>query len=190
MFADAAYSSYFGKYISVNQIYQLGSLGQIAGDGNVLGASVSPLCLLTLVDYPFVIALYNARQREKKITLAQRKPADLLWYVGRYALLFTAAVGSWFYYSGNPDELRSVQKVNHIEFFTYHVNDLLVNVAGKMQKRGEAVSGNDHQNHKRNRAAGFRSKIQGDRQREKSAPNPRRNPSMTLCWAPNITDRN
>lgn len=137
MFADAAYSSYFGKYISVNQIYQLGSLGQIAGDGNVLGASVSPLCLLTLVDYPFVIALYNARQKEKKIRLAQRKTADLLWYVGRYALLFTAAVGSWFYYSGNPDELRSVQKVNHIEFFTYHANDLLVNVAGKM-KRGEA----------------------------------------------------
>ena len=42
MFADAAYSSYFGKYISVNQIYQIASLGQIAGDGNVLGAAVSP----------------------------------------------------------------------------------------------------------------------------------------------------
>ena len=31
MLADAAYSSYFGKYISVNQLYQVTSLGQIAG---------------------------------------------------------------------------------------------------------------------------------------------------------------
>ena len=51
MLADAAYSSYFGKYISVNQLYQVTSLGQIAGDGNVIGASVSPGCLLTLIDY-------------------------------------------------------------------------------------------------------------------------------------------
>lgn len=137
MFADAAYSSYFGKYISINQIYQLGSLGQVAGEANVLGVSVNPLCLLTLVDYPFVIALYGSRQKEKKISLAQRKTPDFFWYVGRYTLLFLAAAGCWCYYSGNPDELRSVQKVNHIEFFTYHANDFLVNVAGKM-KRGEA----------------------------------------------------
>lgn len=32
MLADAAYSSYFGKYVSINQLYQITSLGQIAGD--------------------------------------------------------------------------------------------------------------------------------------------------------------
>lgn len=36
MLADAAYSSYFGKYVSVNQFYQITSLGQIAGDGDVI----------------------------------------------------------------------------------------------------------------------------------------------------------
>ena len=55
MLADAAYSSYFGKYVSINQLYQITSLGQIAGDGDVIGASVSPWCLLTLIDYPFVL---------------------------------------------------------------------------------------------------------------------------------------
>ena len=66
MFADAAYSSYFGKYISVNQIYQIASLGQIVGDGNVLGAAVSPGCLLTLVDLPFVLYFYRLRQKSGK----------------------------------------------------------------------------------------------------------------------------
>ena len=49
MLADAAYSSLFWeKYISVNQLYQVTSLGQIAGDGNVIGASVSPGCLIDI----------------------------------------------------------------------------------------------------------------------------------------------
>ena len=65
MLADAAYSSYFGKYTSVNQLYQVTSLGQIAGDGNVIGASVSPGCLLTLIDYPFVLYWYCLRNKGK-----------------------------------------------------------------------------------------------------------------------------
>ena len=56
MLADAAYSSYFGKYISVNQLYQVTSLGQIAGDGNVIGASVSPGCLLTSICFVLVLS--------------------------------------------------------------------------------------------------------------------------------------
>ena len=43
MLADAAYSSYFGKYVSVNQLYQITSLGQIAGDGDVIGARLTIL---------------------------------------------------------------------------------------------------------------------------------------------------
>ena len=66
MLADAAYSSYFGKYVSVNQLYQITSLGQIAGDGDVIGASVSPWCLLTLIDYPFVLYWYRLRNKGKK----------------------------------------------------------------------------------------------------------------------------
>lgn len=66
MLADAAYSSYFGKYVSINQLYQITSLGQIAGDGDVIGASVSPWCLLTLIDYPFVLYWYRLRNKGKK----------------------------------------------------------------------------------------------------------------------------
>lgn len=80
MLADAAYSSYFGKYISVNQLYQVTSLGQIAGDGNVIGASVSPGCLLTLIDYPFVLYWYCLRNKGKKgmlDELAKHWPAKL-----------------------------------------------------------------------------------------------------------------
>ena len=134
MFADAAYSSYFGKYISVNQIYQIASLGQIAGDGNVIGASVSPGCLLTLVDYPMVIFLYKRRMREKKPLLSLEMKQFVL-RLGSAVAVIVAAVCLWFYYGCNPQNLRSVQKVNHIEFFTYHTNDILVNVIGKLQRK-------------------------------------------------------
>ena len=134
MFADAAYSSYFGKYISVNQIYQIASLGQIAGDGNVIGASVSPGCLLTLVDYPMVIFLYKRRMREKKPLLSLEMKQFVL-RLGSAVAVIVVAVCLWFYYGCNPQNLRSVQKVNHIEFFTYHTNDILVNVIGKLQRK-------------------------------------------------------
>lgn len=135
MFADAAYNSYFGKYISVNQIYQITSLGQIAVDGDVLGAAVSPGCLLTLVDYPFVLYFYRLRQKTGE-TLSAMSMKKFVPYMLAHGLLLTVMVCGWFYYGFNPYNLRSVQKVNHIEFFTYHTNDILVNVIGKLQ-RGE-----------------------------------------------------
>lgn len=134
MFVDAAYSSYFGKYVSVNQIYQLASLGQIAGDGNVIGASVGPGCLLTLLDYPAVIYLYKIRNQGKSslFSLTMKK---FLLRLGVAVGIMISGICLWFYYGWNPQNLRSVQKVNHIEFFTYHTNDILVNVIGKMKRK-------------------------------------------------------
>ena len=154
MLADAAYSSYFGKYTSVNQLYQLASLGQIAGDGNVIGAAVSPLCLVTLLDYPFVIYWYRLRNQGKKgmirpfaAAISTKKKAGTVWrsrsfrksllVILFHIALYIGTVCSWYYYGMNPQNYRSVQQVNHIEYFTYHTNDILVNVVGKL-KRGKA----------------------------------------------------
>lgn len=134
MFVDAAYSSYFGKYVSVNQIYQLASLGQIAGDGNVIGTSVSPGCILTLLDYPAVIYLYKIRNKEK-VSLLSLEMKKFVLRLGVTAGIIISGICLWFYYGFNPQNLRSVQKVNHIEFFTYHTNDILVNVIGKMKRK-------------------------------------------------------
>lgn len=133
MFADAAYSSYFGKYISVNQIYQIASLGQIAGDGNVIGAAVSPGCLLTLLDYPFVLYFFKLRQKRGE-ALSVMSMKKFVPYIAVHTILLIVMVCAWFYYGCNPYNLRSVQKVNHIEFFTYHTNDILVNVIGKLER--------------------------------------------------------
>ncbi|MBQ9155644.1 MAG: LTA synthase family protein [Eubacterium sp.] len=134
MFADAAYSGYFGKYTSVNQLYQLASLGQIARDGGVLEASVSPLCLLTLLDVPIVFYCYRQRMRNHT-PLFSLPVKKLVLRTAAYTVLFAAAVGSWIYYGFNPSNLRGIQKVNHIEFFTCHTNDILVNVVGKMHRQ-------------------------------------------------------
>ncbi len=146
LFMDAAYSSYFGRYLSVNQIYQLGSLAQIATGGNVVEATVSPLCVLMLIDIPFVIMWYRSRNRKKTgmvdsfvkaMNTRKEKPGR---FVGNllslifHTALYTTAICSLYYYGFNPQNLRSVQRVNHIEIVTYHINDVLVNVAGKMRR--------------------------------------------------------
>ncbi len=151
MLADAAYSSYFGKYTSVNQIYQLSSLSEIAGDGNVIGAAVSPLSLLTLLDFPLAAWWF------RRVKGMEEKPADRFWkklygqekrswqaflkkHLGKirhliHLALYGTAICSFVYYGFNVTNERYVQKVNHIEFFTYHTNDLLVNVGGKLARR-------------------------------------------------------
>ena len=101
MFADAAYSSYFGKYISVNQIYQITSLGQIAGDGNVIGAAVSPGCLLTLIDYPFVLWFFRLRQKGGESIFSMRMRKFLPYMAAHTVLLIVmivaaSGVGFWF----------------------------------------------------------------------------------------------
>lgn len=179
MFADAAYSSYFGKYISVNQIFQLSSLGEIAGDGNVIGAAVNPLCLLTLIDLPVAIwyfrhlrkkndiswnkKLWNIfiRSSDKKVDQIRNADSDTseeisekkgnkkqekkwqIWLKKRESLVFRLAclaiyittIICFIYYGWNVTNERYVQKVNHIEFFTYHTNDLIVNIGGKIERR-------------------------------------------------------
>ena len=130
MFADAAYSSYFGRYISVNQLYQLSSLKEIAGDGNVLGATVSPLSLLTLIDLPFVIWWFH-RVKKMKTGSEDRDRKRIILHL----IIYVAALFCFIYYGWNVTNDRYVQKVNHIEFFTYHTNDLIVNVGGRIARR-------------------------------------------------------
>ena len=151
MLADAAYSSYFGRYISVNQIYQLSSLSEIAGDGNVLGAAVCPLSFLTLLDYPFVIWWFH------HVNKMETGPEDRVWnrIIGRgkrnwqkrlsghlplvkrllHLALYAVTLFCFIYYGWNVTNERYVQKVNHIEFFTYHTNDLIVNVGGRIARK-------------------------------------------------------
>lgn len=136
LFADIAYSGYFGRYASVNQFFQLGSLGQIAQDGGVIGATVSPLSALIFLDLPFVFYFYKKRM-ENRIPLTKRPMKQLLLWLVVHGLLFVGAGCTWFYYGFNPYDERSVQRVNHIEIVSYHTNDILVNVVGRM-RRGKA----------------------------------------------------
>ncbi len=136
MFADIAYSGYFGKYTSINQIYQLGSLKQIAQDGGVIGAAVNPACLLIWLDVPFVFYCYHLRQENAAASKNRTLKKKLLRLIFP-AVLFLVSVCGWFYYGVNPYNYRYVQKVNHIEIFTYHTNDIIVNVIGKL-RRGQA----------------------------------------------------
>ena len=131
MLADAAYCGYFGRCISVNQLRQIGSFFQIAGDGNVIGAALTPLCLLTLLDYPIVIRLY--KRKISRLKDKEERPGK--WRILLHFVLLTASCISWLYYSINPSGTRDVQRVSHVEFFTSHTNDIIVNVIDPMVKK-------------------------------------------------------
>ena len=145
-FADAAYYSYFGRYTSLNQLFQLGSLGQVAGQKGLLASTVNPFCLLLLADLPFMLLCFQGRNRGGHETLTRKlarawKKGDRAGLVktGSRLLvrlgLLAGAGGAWYYYSFNPANLREVQRINHMEIISYHTNDILVNVLGRLESR-------------------------------------------------------
>ena len=69
---------------------------------------------------------FKSLWKEKKFTASFIKSVF-------HIIIYIVTICAWYYYGLNPQNLRSVQQVNHIEFFTYHTNDVVVNVVGKLK---------------------------------------------------------
>jgi phosphoglycerol transferase MdoB-like AlkP superfamily enzyme len=129
LFADAAYSSFFNRYLSISVMGEAGLLG---GVGESLKSAVKPVFFMLFTDNILIfIYLYFFRRKNKhKIktydnfeTLNKANPFSLRTYSKQLIALIMILVLSF----GGPFNII-VASVNNQEFYSYHVKDAISNI--------------------------------------------------------------
>lgn len=128
MVVDTIYYNYFGQFVSINQLWQIKSLFTAGTETNLAGALSIPWGLLLLFDCPLVWA-WMKRKEQKKEQWKRKKIARVL-----VSAVFVFFWGFLFSVAQNADLRGDFMRINHLEFFTCHMNDMYTFVQGAVSK--------------------------------------------------------
>ncbi|MFP4697192.1 MAG: LTA synthase family protein [Eubacteriales bacterium] len=120
MFCDTIYFNYFNQLTSINQLWQMNNL--VVVDESVKFAT-PPISILLFFDIPLVT---NYLKREKDNL--HKKPYYNSKISMKPVVLYSAMFLFIIIFAINPVKANIFTKVNHTEFFTYHLKDVIVNV--------------------------------------------------------------
>ena len=129
LFADASYSSFFNRYLSISV---MGEAGLLAGVGESVKSAVKPIFFLLFTDNILIfIYLYLVRRKNKhKIktydnfeTLNQANRFSITTYSKQIIALILILVLS---FGGAFNTV--VASINNQEFYSYHVKDAISNI--------------------------------------------------------------
>lgn len=114
MFADSMYYNYYNQTVSIKQLWQAKNVAAVP-DSFV--ATLIPASFLLFVDIPFVYYYFKKfiRKATPKNTWSLKK--ELKYIIAGLCAVFALLVV-------NPLDSVAIDKVNSVEFFTYHVNDI------------------------------------------------------------------
>ncbi len=112
MFSDAMYYNYYNQTVSIKQLWQASNVAAVP-DSFV--ATLIPASFLLFIDIPFVYIYFKKRVQELKLTVNLKKEI-------KYILVSLGAV--FIILVINPLQSVAIDKVNSVEFFTNHVNDI------------------------------------------------------------------
>lgn len=117
MFADTMYYNYYNQTVSVRQLWQAKSVAAVPKS---FIETLIPASFLLFIDIPFVYYCFtkqeSKKQEDSKKTRGIRYAAYIL-----SAVLITMIV--------NPFQSAAFERVNNLEFFTSHVNDIYETIA-------------------------------------------------------------
>ena len=113
MMADILYYSYFVQYTSVYQLFQIENLLTTSESINLNGIVSITKVVLCLWDIPIVLYCFIKRQNK---TNWMAKGFNFI------SMMFAAAL---FLIVWNPLQNVSLQKIAHLEFISYHIDDLV-----------------------------------------------------------------
>jgi phosphoglycerol transferase MdoB-like AlkP superfamily enzyme len=116
MFADITFHTYFNGYLSTAMIQSSKYLGDV---GDVIVEVIQPSFFLLLADLPLVG--YIVRRRESKTKNLRR-----IYGIALSLLLLLVMAGSF-------TNVRVFRSAGNIEFFSYHVKDVLTQLAGPLK---------------------------------------------------------
>ncbi|TCT14687.1 phosphoglycerol transferase MdoB-like AlkP superfamily enzyme [Natranaerovirga pectinivora] len=117
MFANTVYFSYFNQLTSINQIWQINSLFVV--DESVKFA-MPPISIILFLDIPIVIKYFKKSKLKNNSTPMKYLNVKNTGLITVFTLLIVV-------FAINPLKADAIKKVNHTEFFTYHVKDLIMN---------------------------------------------------------------
>lgn len=123
MFADSMYYNYYNQTVSIKQLWQAKSVTAVP---NSFIATLIPASFLLFADIPFAYICFKryATQENFRKLLPWRKYKYVI-----YAL--TAIIVTLI---ANPFQSAAFEKVNSMEFFTNHVNDLCKTITENLTK--------------------------------------------------------
>lgn len=121
MVADVMYYNYFLQYTSVNQIFQLDSLFVTTGQIDMGQILTTTSGFLLLFDIPFVFYYYKKASKASGNENKSRKK------IYQYApkIITLTAIFALPIMGFNPLDDVDISSINHVEFFSYHVSDLI-----------------------------------------------------------------
>jgi lipoteichoic acid synthase len=114
MFADSMYYNYYNQTVSIKQLWQAKNVAAVP-DSFV--ATLIPASFLLFVDIPLVYYYFKKfiRIYKKKNIWSFKK--EIKYIIAGLCAIFVLLVV-------NPLNSVAIDKVNSVEFFTYHVNDI------------------------------------------------------------------
>lgn len=121
MFADTMYYNYYNQTVSIRQLWQAKSVAAVPKS---FIATLIPASFLLFIDIPF--AYYSFKKYVTKLKNHKWKPRRQIKYA---VYILTAIIVTLI---ANPFHSAAIERVNSMEFFTSHVNDIYETIADNL----------------------------------------------------------
>lgn len=114
MFADSMYYNYYNQTVSIKQLWQAANVAAVP-DSFV--ATLIPASFLLYLDIPFVYYYFKKHIQDDQNKNSWSFKKEIKYIVAGLCAVFALLVV-------NPMDSVAIDKVNSVEFFTNHVNDV------------------------------------------------------------------
>lgn len=120
MFADTMYFNYYNQTVSVKQIWQAANVAAVPSS---FIATLIPASFILVLDIPFVLYYFIKTSKNYVQSINHKVIRTAMMSVGVFLLLFSI----------NPISSTAIERVNSVEFFTNHFNDIFQTVAEQLK---------------------------------------------------------
>lgn len=114
MFADSMYYNYYNQTVSIKQLWQAANVAAVPDS---FMATLIPASFLLYLDIPFVYYYFKKNIQDDKTRNGWSFKKEIKYIVTGLCAIFALLVV-------NPLDSVAIDKVNSVEFFTNHVNDV------------------------------------------------------------------
>lgn len=119
MFADSMYYNYYNQTVSIKQLWQAANVAAVP---NSFIATLIPASFILYLDIPFVYYYFKKHTNKNQEMSSWNIKKEIKYMIVGLTAVFALLVV-------NPLNSVAIDKVNSVEFFTNHVNDIYSAIA-------------------------------------------------------------